>query len=133
MDGRNRAVSEFIGKGQWTVVAIWSANCPICRRDLPEMAFFHDAHHKKDAIVVGISIDGAARQPEIAAFIEDLRLDFVNLIGTPRQMAAFGSPLRGTPTYYIYSPTGNLVTRRVGSMTQEALEKIIQTGNVAVH
>ena len=104
LDGRHRAVSEFIGHGQWTVVAIWSTDCPICRRDMPEMAFFHDAHRHQDAIVVGVSIDGIARKPEIAGFIEDHGLDFVNLIGTPMQMAAFGGPFRGTPTYYIYSP-----------------------------
>ncbi|MBS1236593.1 MAG: thioredoxin [Proteobacteria bacterium] len=131
LDGRNRAVSEFIGHGQWTVVAIWSADCPICRRDMPEMAFFHDAHRHKDAIVLGVSIDGGARKPEIAGFIEDHALDFVNLIGTPMQMAAFGGPFRGTPTYYIYSPKGNLVTRQVGSMTQEAAEEIILHGNMA--
>lgn len=42
-----------------------------------------------------------------------------------------GGPFRGTPTYYIYSPTGNLVTRQVGTLTQEAAEEIIQHGNMA--
>lgn len=131
LDGKNRAVSEFIGHGKWTVVAIWSTDCPICRRDMPEMAFFHDAHRDKDAIVVGVSIDGGARKSEIATFVEDHGLDFVNLIGTPMQMAALGGSFRGTPTYYIYSPSGNLVTRQVGPMTQEAAEEIIFHGNMA--
>jgi len=131
MDGRNRPVTEFIGHGKWTVVAIWSADCPICRRDMPEMAFFHDAHQHRDAIVVGVSIDGGTHKPEIAAFIEDHGLDFVNLIGTPMQMTAFGGPFRGTPTYYIYSPKGNLVTRQVGTLTQEAAEEIILHGTMA--
>jgi thiol-disulfide isomerase/thioredoxin len=131
LDGRHRAVKEFIGQGKWTVVAIWSTDCPICRRDMPEMAFFHDAHRHKDAIVLGVSIDGGARQPEIAEFVEDHGLDFVNLIGTPMQVATLGGPFRGTPTYYVYSPKGNLVTRQVGSMTQEAAEEIILHGNMA--
>ena len=133
LDGRHRAVAEFIGHGKWTVVAIWSTDCPICRRDMPEMAFFHDAHRHKDAIVLGVSIDGGARKPEIAEFIQEHGLDFENLIGTPMQMAAFGGPFRGTPTYYIYSPTGNLVTRQVGPLTQEAAEEIILHGNMAVY
>lgn len=131
LDGRNRAVNEFIGHGKWTVVAIWSTDCPICRRDMPEMAFFHDAHRNKDAIVLGVSIDGGARTAEIAGFIEDHGLDFVNLIGTPVQMAAFGGPFRGTPAYYIYSPRGNLVARLVGTLTQEAAEEIILHGDMA--
>jgi peroxiredoxin len=131
MDGRDRPVKEFIGHGQWTVLAIWSADCPICKRDMPEMAFFHDAHRHKDAVVVGISIDGKERAADIAQFIEDQRLDFVNLIGTPGQIAALGGPFRGTPTYYIYSPKGNLVTRQVGPLTQEAAEEIILHGTMA--
>ncbi len=47
----------------------------------------------------GVSIHGGARKPEIAAFIEDHGLDFVNLIGTPLRVAALGGPFRGTPTY----------------------------------
>jgi len=131
VEDRSRSVQEFIGRGQWTVVAIWSADCPICKRDMHEMGFFHDAHHRKDAVVLGISVDGSARKPEILQFVADQGLDFVNLIGTPVHMAAFGSPFRGTPTYYVYSPKGNLVTRQVGSMTQEAAEEIILHGNMA--
>jgi thiol-disulfide isomerase/thioredoxin len=131
LDGRNRAVNEFIGHGQWTVVAIWSADCPICRRDMPEMAFFHAAHRRKDAIVLGVSIDGGTRKTEIAAIVEEQGLDFVNLIGTPVQMVAFGGPFRGTPTYYVYSPKGNLVAHQVGPMTQEAAEEIMLHGNMA--
>ena len=131
LDGRDRAVSEFIGRGQWTVVAIWSTDCPICKRDMHHMGFLHAEHHRNDAIVLGISIDGSARKPDIAQFIEDQGLDFVNLIGMPGQIAALGGTFRGTPTYYIYSPKGNLVTRQVGSLTQEAAEEIILHGNMA--
>ncbi len=131
LDGRRRAVTEFIGQGKWTVVAIWSADCSICKRDMHEMGFFHDAHHRKDAVVLGISIDGSARKPDIIQFASDKGLDFVNLIGTPAHMAVFDGPFRGTPTYYVYSPKGNLVARQVGSMTQEAAEEIMLHGNMA--
>jgi peroxiredoxin len=126
LDGRARRVSEFVGHGQWTVVAIWSTDCPLCQRDIHEMAFFHDAHRRKDAIVLGVSIDGPERHNEIAQFIDDHGLDFTNLIGSSAQMPAFGGPFRGTPTYYVYSPRGRLVARQVGPMTQEAVEAIMQ-------
>ncbi|MDO8595883.1 MAG: hypothetical protein Q7R45_04580, partial [Sulfuricaulis sp.] len=29
-NGKTRQTSEFLGKGKWTVVAVWSADCPIC-------------------------------------------------------------------------------------------------------
>jgi len=55
LEGQARNVNEFIGKGKWVVVAIWHSDCPICKRDIHEMAFFHDAHKNKNAIVLGVS------------------------------------------------------------------------------
>ena len=126
-EGKTHSVGDFLGKGKWTVVAIWSTDCPICRRDMPEMAFFHDAHRPKDAIVLGVSIDGGARKPEIAEFIQDHGLDFENLIGTPMQMAAFGGPFRGTPTYFIFDPKGEFMAQIVGPATQSQMEGYIKT------
>ena len=38
-NGKTRQVSEFLGQGKWTVVAVWSADCPICKREIFHMTF----------------------------------------------------------------------------------------------
>lgn len=133
LDGAARNVNEFIGKGQWTVVAIWHSDCPICKRDIHEMAFFHDAHKKaKDAIVLGVSVDGYANKGKAQRFVDEHSLDFTNLIAEPDQIARFGAGrLVGTPTFYIYSPQGELAAKQVGPISQEAIEQFIKQSSGA--
>jgi peroxiredoxin len=125
LDGKARRLDGFIGQGKWTVVAIWSADCPICKREIHHMAFFHDAHKGKDATVLGISVDGAAGLKKARTFAAEHGLNFPNLLAEPRQMNAFGFPFLGTPTYYIYSPQGELLARQVGPVTQQDIEEFM--------
>jgi peroxiredoxin len=126
--GRDRNVNEYIGRGQWTVVAVWSADCPICKRDIVHMVFFHDEHRKRDAAVLGLSVDGFANLKKAQGFVDDQKLNFPNLIGDPHDAARLsGTPFRGTPTYYIFSPEGKFMTHRVGPVTQDQMEAIIKS------
>lgn len=126
-DGKARNVSEFIGHGKWTVVAVWSADCPICRREIHHMAFFHDDHKKSDAQVMGLSIDSEAGRAKALGFINDHSLSFPNLIGDPEVAAALGGGMFiGTPTYYVYSPEGKLAAQRVGPVTLDQMEDLLR-------
>ena len=125
-DGKDHNVNEYVGQGKWTIVAVWSKDCPICRRDIYQMAFFYDAHRKKDATVLGLSIDGYANRAKAQGFIDDQALNFPNLIGNsddPSRLS--GTMFIGTPTYYFFSPDGKFMTQRIGPVTQEQAEAII--------
>lgn len=126
--GAARNVNEFIGKGKWVVVTVWAHNCPVCNAEIYQMTFFHDEHAKKDAIVLGVTIDGEAGRDKAKDFLKRHDLNFTNLIAEPEQevLAAFGGgPFIGTPTFYIYSPQGKLVAQRIGPTTQEQIEEIM--------
>lgn len=129
-DGQPRDVGEYIGRGKWTVVAVWSADCPICKREIHHMTFFHDEHKNKDAVVLGISVDGYENRAKAQGFIDDHALNFPNLIGTREDASRFGGgPFIGTPTYYIFSPEGRYQAKRVGAASQEEIEGIINRLN----
>lgn len=126
-DGKDRRVSEFIGNGRWTVVAVWSADCPICKRDIFHMTFFHDDNKKKDVSVLGLSVDGVENRKKAQGFVTDQALNFPNLLGTPDDASLLaGARFIGTPTYYVFSPQGKLLTQRIGPVTQEEMETIIE-------
>lgn len=127
VEGRERNVNEYIGQGKWTVVAVWSADCPICRRDIFHMAFFYDEHRKQDATVLGLSIDGYVNRDKAKGFIQDQSLNFPNLIGEPEDASRLsGAMFIGTPTYYFFSPEGKFMTQRIGPVTQQQAEQVIR-------
>src|SRR4029077_410941 len=80
LDGRIHNTSEYIGKGQWVIVAVWSADCPICRREMYHMTFLQEEHKDKDARVLGFSIDGYAQRDKALEFVDDQSLNFPNVI-----------------------------------------------------
>ncbi len=65
----------------------------ICDREIDEMAAFHAAHKDKDAMVLGITLDGADHLKEARAFVKRHNLPFANLITEPSQevMMKFGA------------------------------------------
>ena len=129
MHGQDRNVKEFIGQGKWTVVAVWGSSCTICKQEIHQMSFFHRAHKNKDAIVLGISIDGQAGRQQAAGFIRQHGLEFTNLLAELPQMQQFGGgPLMGTPTFYLYSPKGRLRAYQVGPVSREQIEQFMAKG-----
>lgn len=126
-DGKTRQVSEFLGKGKWTVVTVWSADCPICKAEIFHMTFLHDEHKNKDITVLGLSIDGYANRKKARGFIDDQKLNFPNLIGEPDDASLLsGTMFIGTPTYYFFTPEGKFAGQRIGPLTQEQAERTIE-------
>jgi len=132
LDGRDRNVNEFIGHTKWTIVVAWSHDCRICDREIDQMAALHTAHKDKDAIVLGITLDGADHLKEARAFVKRHNLPFTNLITEPSQevMVKFGAGrFVGTPTYYIYDPQGEIVGQNIGPLTRAEVEEFIDSFN----
>lgn len=126
-EGRPRPVREFIGQGKWTVVTVWSADCPICRREIHHMTFFYDEHRKGDVTVLGFSIDGEENRQHALEFAREHGLNFPNLLGDWRSVERLtGVSFKGTPTLYVFTPRGDYVAQRIGPASQEDVEALIR-------
>jgi len=127
-NGKDRNINEFIGKGKWVAVMIWAHDCHICNQEVHQMTFFHDEHKKKDAIVLGVTIDGQEKIKEAAEFIKRNSVNFTSLIAEPEHEVLIkfgGGPFFGTPTFYIYNPKGDLVARNIGPVSGDDIERFI--------
>lgn len=134
-DGAVRNVNEIIGKGKWTVVVAWAHDCHICGREIHEMSAFHNAHKDKDATVLGVSVDGFDKAELAKGFIAKHKLPFPNLIAEPQQevMMKFGAGrFIGTPTFYVFNPSGKIVGQNVGPVSREEMETFIAEPDQAV-
>jgi peroxiredoxin len=134
LDGQPRNVNEFVGQGKWAIVVVWAHDCLICYREIHQMAEFHNARKDRDAIVLGVSIDGMKQIQEARQFAADRKLPFTSLLAEPEPgvMSQFdGQPFVGTPTHYFYDPRGRLVARKVGPLKRKDLDEFIEVFNAS--
>jgi peroxiredoxin len=129
-NGNPRSLDEFTGKGKWVVVMIWAHNCPLCNQEVQKFDIFHADHEERDAMVVGVSIDGGYNDQKAREFIDRHELGFPNLIGDARSVARLhidlsGQRLVGTPTFLLFAPTGELVGMQVGPLEPEMIESFM--------
>ncbi len=132
LDGEQHHLSEYIGQGKWVVLNVWGPKCPPCVEEMPELQLFHEEHHDKDAIVVGMALDypsfGPAKPDEVRAFVDEYFISFPILLGSGSVVPRLGAgPLLGTPMTLLYNPEGELVARQLGAVTGELVERFIQS------
>jgi len=131
LDGRKHSLSDYIGKGKWVVVNVWATACPYCRAELDTLIDFHDLHHDKDAIVIGLTLDWPTfnfpDREDLSNFAMDYFIEFpLFMVDAELASKVIGKPVNMIPLTFFYNPDGDLVLRLNGVVTNEQLEKVIQ-------
>ncbi len=129
-------LDTIIGQGKWTLVMLWATNCHICHEQKPKISAFHNEHKDLDAHVVGIAIDGMANVDKINAYIEKNKPSFPNYVGNiaivaSHYMGLTEESFRGTPTYLLFNPDGELLGNNPGPLRVEAIEGFMARHNEA--
>ena len=122
IDGVKRNLSEF--RGKWVVLNFWATWCPPCLKEIPELVDFHDDHHKKDAVVVGITYENIA-PAALREFTESYFMSYTILITPPTTKTPFGV-ISGLPSTFLISPEGELVASQTGPVTAKLIEDFIK-------
>ncbi len=130
IDGTVVDLDEYRGDGKWLLVMLWATDCPICEAQKPEISAFHEKHKDGDAQVLGIALDGMENVDLVKANMEQHQTSFPSLIGNIAIVASHYQSmteenLRGTPTYLLFNPEGELVGNNPGLLRTEALEQFI--------
>lgn len=125
-DTKQHAISDYVGKGKWTVVNLWGVNCPPCREEMPELVMLHDEYSKSTITVLGIAIDypsfGYPDQKKVSAFMGEFMIDFPVLLSDESISVKLGAGyLEGLPTTYIYTPGGKLVGLQTGAINRNII------------
>ncbi|MEH6445103.1 MAG: TlpA disulfide reductase family protein [Oceanospirillaceae bacterium] len=132
-EGEKSSLKEQVDNGKWSVVVFWSHSCGICRKETPALSQFHLKHSGVDAQVIGVSIDGQQKKGLAQQFMRETGMKFPSFIAELPVMAInfqqlTGRSFRGTPTFILYNPQGEIVGMQTGRVRIEALENFI-TGN----
>lgn len=136
MEGKPAALSDFTGKGKWTVVILWASDCHVCNAEAEQYIQFHEDNKDKHAQILGISLDGQAKLDAAKDFIKRHDVTYTSLIGEPQDVATLYSELTGghwvgTPTFLIYDRTGKLKAAQPGAVPAEIIEGFIRDNELA--
>lgn len=131
LDQQSHRLSEYIGKGQWVVLNVWSPWCPPCRQELPGLVDFHHAHRDRDAMVLGVAIDfpsfGYPDPDKVQGFVSHYFIDLPVLLADSTRVAELtGQSLSLIPVSFIYAPDGRLVARWNGMINRAAIDRIMR-------
>ena len=126
LTGKEHRLSDY--KGKWIIVNYWATWCPPCIDEIPELVEFHEKHAENRAVVLGVNyenIDDAF----LHDFIKEYLITYPVLKADLNKTPPFGR-VQGLPTTFVISPAGKLVETRVGVVSLEWLESVIQPKNV---
>jgi len=120
-----------LGKGKWQLVMIWAIDCPVCKIMKPKLSKFHNKHKDIDAEVYGVALDGHANADAVKAYMVEHNVSFPTYVGEFSLVAANFEinsqvPLRGTPTYLLFSPEGELLGIDHGLLDVPSIESFIE-------
>ena len=108
-------------QGRWVLVNFWAPWCEPCLQEMPDLVALQQQH--KDMQVLGIAVMYQSRQ-KVTDVVNRLSISYPVVFGNEDTAADFGE-LVGLPTSFLYSPSGKLVGRIEGPVTQADIERRI--------
>jgi len=123
LDGKPHAFSEWDGKHR--LVNFWATWCAPCRREIPLLKDFQDAHGPDGFQVLGIAVDYLE---EVTAYAEETAFNYPILIGQQDAMAvaeSSGIAFIGMPFTMFVAADGELVGAYMGELHASHLQTIV--------
>ena len=136
LDGKPEKLTDYTGKGQWTVVLIWASDCHVCNAEAEQYIQLHESHKNTDAKVLGLSVDGQDKLAAAKGFMKRHSVTYPSLIGEPGEVASLYEELTGghwvgTPTFLIYDRKGMLKAAQPGAVPADIIEGFIKEQDLA--
>ena len=115
LQGSTVAVAGFAGKP--TVVNLWASWCPPCRREMPMLQQAQAAN----ADVNFVFINQGETPPVIQRYLDRHQLTLKNVLADARLRTGAALGQRALPTTLFFDARGQLVSTRVGELSQATL------------
>lgn len=106
-------------KGKWVLVNFWAPWCPVCLEEMP--GFNTLQQHHKDLQIIGVAVMYMKKQ-EVMDVVRAKSLAYPVVLGNEDVASEFGE-MPGMPVSFLYSPSGKLVGRHDGPLTQRDMEQ----------
>lgn len=106
-DGTTLSLSDFAGKGKWTLVDFWASWCPYCIKELPQLKELAQNYPDK-LTIVGVAVRDEAKDTKAAIEKYDISWPVIyNAERKPYDIYGF----TGIPHLMLIAPDGTIVSR----------------------
>ena len=109
MKGEVHKLSDYVGKGNVTLVDFWASWCGPCMQEMPNLKKAYEKYHKKGFEIVGISLDSDKAAWEAA--VKDKQLNWIHLSDLNAWQSAGGTlyGVRSIPNTFLMDKDGKIV------------------------
>ena len=123
LEGNNRELDEWAGKHR--ILNFWATWCAPCRREIPLLKDFQDAHGEAGFQVIGIAVD---YPEEVTAYAEEAAFNYPVVTGQQEAMAVAtdaGIDFIGMPITMFVTRDGDYVGVYMGELHQSHLDDVV--------
>lgn len=125
LDGNKTSLADIRKDGTITVINLWYAACPPCRKEAPELEEVAEKYEGK-AQLIGANV----RDQEAAAqaFVDNFNVSYPVMLDTDGEMVGLLSdvlPPRATPSTVVLDSEGRPAARVVGAVEASTLSGLI--------
>ena len=125
MDGQQRSLSEWVGKGQYVMLDFWASWCGPCRMEMPNVVANYAKYHEKGFEIIGISFDREAEAWKNGVKRLGMTWPQLSDLGGWRSGAVRVYGVRSIPASILFDGTGKVVAVNLrGELLGEKLKEI---------
>ncbi|MBR1414562.1 MAG: AhpC/TSA family protein [Prevotella sp.] len=125
MDGKERKLSEWLGKGGYVMIDFWASWCGPCRQEMPNVVANYAKYHEKGFEIIGISFDQKAESWKNAVGQMGMTWPQLSDLGYWKSAAAGVYGISSIPASILFDGEGKIIATDLrGEKLGEKLQEI---------